>query len=73
MTNAFSKIYREYQRPKCTILLDTSPQNAPNTTRYTPVENESIEDFYDMDIPPMRVLSSSTKQIITITEEDYFN
>ena len=70
MTNAFSKLFREYQKPECTILSDISPQNAPNTTRYAPVEYESLEDFYDMDIPPMIILSSSTESIITITDED---
>ena len=69
MTNAFSKLFREYQKPECTILSDISPQNAPNTTHYAPVENESLEDFHYMDISPLIVLLS-VGPIITITEDD---
>ena len=70
MTNALSKLFREY-RPESTFLSETSPQTAPHTTRYAPVENDTLEEFHYMDIPPLIVLSSLTGPIITITEDDY--
>ena len=70
MTNALSKLFREYLR-ETTFLSDTPPQNALHTTSYAPVENESLEEFQFLDIPPLVVLSSLNGPIITITDDDY--